>query len=157
MRDCISCQARACKEHAFALNACMRYIDIARFKIHTSQTAWCCVAALSSSCRLQDVLPEMRCQTELLVMHLSLQAEWVLIQNLYMPFSRADPGYLAHCLPPRPSLYPDPSAQVCRHGTILLRAFRSITTVALHVHCVTVVEGSQSGPAEECVSCSNPC
>lgn len=97
----------------------------------------------------------MRCQTEL-IMHLSLQAERVLIQNLHVPFSRAGPGYLAHCLPPRPSLYPDPSAQVCRHGTILLRAFRSTTNGASHVLCVTVNEGSQSGPAEASVTCSNP-
>lgn len=122
---------------------------------NTCQTAWCYVVALLSSCRLQNVLPEMRCQTEL-IMHLSLQAERVLIQNLHVPFSRAGPGYLAHCLPPRPSLYPDPSAQVCRHGTILLRAFRSTTNGASHVLCVTVNEGSQSGPAEASVTCSNP-
>lgn len=123
MHKCISCQARACKEDAFRANACMRYIDIARFEIYTCQTAWCYVVALLSSCRLQNVLPEMRCQTELMV-HLSLQAERLLIQNLHMPFSRAGPSYLAHCLPPTPSLYPDSSAQVCRQGTILLRAFR---------------------------------
>ena len=113
-----------------------------------------CMVALLSLCRLRNVLPEMRCQTEL-IMHLSLQAERVLIQNLHVPFSRAGPDCLAHCLSPRPSLYPDPCAQVCRHGTIFLRAFRSITTVALHVHFVTVNESSQSGPAEECISCSN--
>lgn len=96
----------------------------------------------------------MRRKTELLIMHLSLQAERVLIQNLYVPFSRAGPGYLAPYLPPRPSLYPDPSAQVCGHGTILLGAFRSTTTVALRAHCVTALGGCQLGPAEGFASCN---
>lgn len=57
-RNCISCQARARKEHAFRAHACMRYIDIARYKIYTCQTAWCYVVALFSSWRLPNALPD---------------------------------------------------------------------------------------------------
>ncbi|DBA81890.1 TPA: hypothetical protein ACH3X1_007603 [Trebouxia sp. C0004] len=83
MRNCVSCQARARKEYAFRQNTCMRYIHIAYFKIHTCQTAMALCSSLMCSCRLQNVLPEICCQKEL-IMYLSSQAEWVLIQTFHI-------------------------------------------------------------------------